>query len=176
MTARDVSLAALMQKCFGERVSPAVPTERSLVPGVPSQSLHLTLCVSEKEDNFSFEHMEEEEGQKSGGGLTSLPLAGTRYLHFAEECRGGSAENSATRCMNQGSSLHPIAAGAPRYQAQCGAARVITAKGGAQLAGTSTPAVPLITTSGLCVLPRGATHHGHGENVWSVYWVLLTTL
>lgn len=52
--------------------------------------------------------------------------------------------------MNQASSLHPIAAGAPRYPAQRGAAWVVTAEGGGQLAGATTPVVLLLTSSGLC--------------------------
>ena len=52
--------------------------------------------------------------------------------------------------MKQALSLHPVAAGAPQYQAQRGAAWIVTAKGGAQLAGASTPAVPLLAASGLC--------------------------
>lgn len=52
--------------------------------------------------------------------------------------------------MNQASSLHPIAAGAPRHQAQGGAAWVVTAEGGVRLADASTPAVPLFTASGPC--------------------------
>lgn len=100
MTTCDVSLEVLMQKCFGERVSPATcrgsPHREESGPGCAAshlsfapQSLHLILCVSQRGDNFSFECVEAKKRKdKSQGIITPLPLAGTRHLHFTQEWRG----------------------------------------------------------------------------------------
>lgn len=103
--------------------------ERSLHAGVPSQSLHPILCMAQRGDNFSFEHMENEKRK------------GKRNA-------GGSAENLATWSMNQAWSHQTTATEA--HQASCGAAWVITVEGGAQLGCASSPAIPLLTAAGLC--------------------------
>lgn len=80
-----------MKRC-PQQPARAVPRERSLHTGVPSQSLHPILCVAHRGDNFSFQRMDTEKRK------------GKRNV-------GGSGENSAP---SQSSSSHQAPRGAPR--------------------------------------------------------------